>query len=147
MSGSSSPESAGNSGVTGIPGAGWRRKGLLKTLDFPLDLELRQLYEGAHCLVYPSFDEGQGLPPLEALRHGRPVICSDIPVLRETCGQASFFVDPQDPAALATLLADLCRGARQMEVEEMARSASEILDRFSGPEIVKRWTALLETLP
>ena len=127
----------------------WRRleaDGLLQALDFPLDLELRRLYEGAHCLVYPSLDEGQGLPPLEALRRVCPVVCSDIPVLRETCGRAAFFVDPQDPATLASVLTDLCRGARQVEVEEMSRRALETLKRFSGPEIVKRWTALLETL-
>lgn len=127
----------------------WRRleeEGLLETLDFPLDLELRRLYEGAHCLVYPSFDEGQGLPPLEALRHGRPVICSDIPVLRETCGQASFFVDPRDHVALASLLTQVCRGGREAEIDEMRPAALEILDRFSGPAILKRWTALLASL-
>jgi len=128
----------------------WRRleaDGLVRALDFPLDLELRRLYEGAHCLVYPSLDEGQGLPPLEALRRGCPVVCSDIPVLRETCGRAAFYVDPQDPAALASLLTDLCRGARQTEVDEMSRFASETLDRFSGPEIAERWTTLLATMP
>jgi len=127
----------------------WRRleaDGLLKELDFPLDLELSQLYEGAHCLVYPSFDEGQGLPPLDALRRGCPVICSDIPVLRETCGRAAFFVDPRDPVDLASLLTDLCRGRRELEVEEMRRVAPEILDRFSDPELVKRWRTLLATL-
>jgi glycosyltransferase involved in cell wall biosynthesis len=127
----------------------WRRmeeEGLLETIEFPLDLELRQLYERAHCLVYPSFDEGQGLPPLEVLRHGRPVVCSDIPVLRETCGRASFFVDPRDPAALASLLNQVCRGECEAEIDEMRQAASEILDRFSGPEIMKRWTALLASL-
>jgi len=127
----------------------WRRleeEGLLEALDFPLDLELGRLSEGAHCLVYPSLDEGQGLPPLEALRRGCPVVCSDIPVLRETCGCAAYFVDPRDPVNLASLLTNLCRGTHKMEVDQMRRLASETLDRFGAPELVKQWRTLLATL-
>ena len=127
----------------------WRRleaDGLLQALEFPLDLELGRLYESAHCLVYPSFDEGQGLPPLEALRWGCPVICSDIPVLRETCGRAAIYVDPRNPGDLASLLTDLCRGGREVQIDEMRRLAPEVLDRFSGPELVKRWRTFLADL-
>lgn len=127
----------------------WRRletEGLLETLDFPLDLELRELYESAHCLVYPSFDEGQGLPPLEALRRNCPVICSDIPVLRETCGRAAFFVDPRDKTALAALLTEVCQGEREADIDEMRQAASEALERFSRPELQRRWRVLLASL-
>lgn len=53
---------------------------------------LVDLYRGCAALVYPSLDEGFGLPPLEALACGRPVIVSDIPVHREVCGDAAIYV-------------------------------------------------------
>jgi glycosyltransferase involved in cell wall biosynthesis len=50
------------------------------------------LLRNCTALVYPSRDEGFGLPPLEALACARPVIVADIPVLRETCGEAGVYV-------------------------------------------------------
>jgi glycosyltransferase involved in cell wall biosynthesis len=47
------------------------------------DDELAAIYTGAHALVFPSDDEGFGLPPIEALACGTPVAASDVPALRE----------------------------------------------------------------
>ena len=63
--------------------------------------ELRHLYESATALVFPSFYESFGLPPLEAMRFGCPVIASDIPALREICGEAALYADPHQPADIA----------------------------------------------
>jgi glycosyltransferase involved in cell wall biosynthesis len=84
--------------------------GLATVLDFSSATELDELYRTSLALVYPSLAEGQGLPPLEAMAAGCPVICADIPVLRETCGGAAFYVDPRDPAALAGLLERMATG-------------------------------------
>ncbi|MEZ5275163.1 MAG: glycosyltransferase family 1 protein [Opitutaceae bacterium] len=130
--------------------ASWRileEQGLLTALDFPTDSEMDELYRKAHCLVYPSLAEGQGLPPLEALKRGCPVVCSDIPVLKETCGQASFFVDPHDSRALAGLLSEICTGQRKVEIEEMTCQAPEVLKRFSNGVLTRKWRALLDSLP
>lgn len=130
--------------------ASWRRleeAGLLTPLDFPSDQEVDELYQRAHCLVYPSRAEGQGLPPLEALKRYCPVVCSDIPVLRETCGGAAFYVDPDDPVALAALLDELCSGAKRTEWGEMRRRAPEVLERFSARELTVKWRALIDSLP
>jgi glycosyltransferase involved in cell wall biosynthesis len=54
--------------------------------------ELVHLYQGATALVYPSLIEGFGIPPIEALACGTPVIVSDIPVFREVLGEAAQFV-------------------------------------------------------
>jgi glycosyltransferase involved in cell wall biosynthesis len=54
--------------------------------------ELVGLLQNCAALLYPSRDEGFGLPPLEALACGRPAIVADIPVLRETCGDAGIYV-------------------------------------------------------
>ena len=53
--------------------------------------DLIHLYKGASALIYPSQIEGFGIPPLEALACGTPVIASNIPVLREVLGESAFF--------------------------------------------------------
>lgn len=60
------------------------------------DEDLAAIYSGARALVFPSDDEGFGLPPVEALACGTPVVASDIPVLREVLGERATFVDVGD---------------------------------------------------
>ncbi|MBL8659732.1 MAG: glycosyltransferase family 4 protein [Rhodospirillales bacterium] len=69
-------------------------------LGYVSDAAIRALYENALCFVFPSFYEGFGIPPLEAMQCGCPVIVSDIPALRETCGDAALYCDPHDPRSL-----------------------------------------------
>jgi glycosyltransferase involved in cell wall biosynthesis len=69
---------------------------------------LRSLVAGADLLVMPSFHEGVGLPPLEAMASHTAVLASNIPSLRETCGTAAEYFDPHDDSALAGLLRTYC---------------------------------------
>jgi glycosyltransferase involved in cell wall biosynthesis len=62
------------------------------------DDELAAIYTGARALVFPSDDEGFGLPPVEALACGAPVVVSDVPALREVLGNRATFVEPGDVA-------------------------------------------------
>jgi glycosyltransferase involved in cell wall biosynthesis len=63
--------------------------------------EIEQLLKGASVLVFPSFYEGFGLPPLEAMASGCPVVVSNVASLREVCGEAAFYVDPYDIESIA----------------------------------------------
>ncbi|MBM3267178.1 MAG: glycosyltransferase family 4 protein [Candidatus Sericytochromatia bacterium] len=54
------------------------------------------LFQAARCFAFPSLCEGFGLPPLEAMAAGTPVVCSDRTPLAETAGRAAFLVDPHD---------------------------------------------------
>ncbi len=65
------------------------------------DHGLRALYESAACFVFPSFYEGFGLPAVEAMICGCPVVAADIPALRELCGEAALYCDPFAPADIA----------------------------------------------
>ncbi len=64
------------------------------------DDELAAVYSGARALVFPSDDEGFGLPPVEALACGTPVVACSVPALREVLGDRATFVDTDDLAGL-----------------------------------------------
>ena len=65
------------------------------------DEELAALYRGARCLVYPSLYEGFGIPVLEAMACGTPVVTSAGGATEEVAGGAAVLVDPRDPSAIA----------------------------------------------
>jgi alpha-1,3-rhamnosyl/mannosyltransferase len=64
------------------------------------DEELAAIYSGAHALVFPSADEGFGLPPVEALACGTPVVASDVPALHEVLDDRATLIAPDDLAGL-----------------------------------------------
>lgn len=68
------------------------------------EFELRSVVAGASAMVLPSRDEGFGLPVLEALACNVPVVCSDVPALREVAGDQATLVPYGDPDALAAAL-------------------------------------------
>lgn len=68
------------------------------------DVMLAEWYRTASALAFPSFWEGFGWPPLEAMASGTPVVASDIPAIREVVKDAAELVDPHDDAALAAAL-------------------------------------------
>jgi glycosyltransferase involved in cell wall biosynthesis len=71
------------------------------------DNDLPALYSGALCFVYPSYFEGFGLPPLEAMKCGTPVIAGNRTSLPEVVGDAGLLVDPFDVEALAAAIEQL----------------------------------------
>jgi|Deesub1362B_J571_1020462.scaffolds.fasta_scaffold00102_53 glycosyltransferase involved in cell wall biosynthesis len=73
----------------------------VKFLGHVADDELPKLYSGADLFVYPSLYEGFGLPPLEAMACGCPVITSNVSSLPEVVGDAGIMVDPLDKNGLA----------------------------------------------
>jgi glycosyltransferase involved in cell wall biosynthesis len=77
-------------------------RGQVKLLGFVPDEDLPSLYWGALFFVYPSLYEGFGLPVLEALRMGVPVLTSDNSSLKEVGGEAALYVDPKNMEALAS---------------------------------------------
>jgi glycosyltransferase involved in cell wall biosynthesis len=72
-----------------------------RQVGFVPDADLPALYTGAELFACPSLYEGFGLPVVEAMACGAPVVCSDIPVFREVAGDAALRVPPTDAAAMA----------------------------------------------
>lgn len=76
----------------------------IRFLGFASDEDKPALLRGAACFAFPSRYEGFGLPPLEALACGTPVVCSDRSSLPELMGDAALLVNPEEQGALAAAL-------------------------------------------
>ena len=76
-------------------------------LGYVSDGELRTLYENASAFVYPSFYEGFGIPPLEAMTCGCPVVVARSSALPESCGDAALYCDPSNPEDIAEKVGSL----------------------------------------
>jgi glycosyltransferase involved in cell wall biosynthesis len=114
------------------------------------DEEICALYSTCRAFVYPSIYEGFGLPPLEAMACGAPVIASRLPSIVEVCDEAALLFDPQSINALAEAIAHLIydeaarrqlssaglQRAAQFSWEQTARATREVYDealkRFEG---------------
>ena len=85
--------------------------------------ELASLTAGAAAMVFPSRYEGFGLPPLQALACGTPVVASDLPALREVLGTEADLVPAGDAGALAAALAAVLKDASPSDAARAARRA------------------------
>ncbi|RXZ41162.1 glycosyltransferase family 1 protein, partial [Agromyces binzhouensis] len=91
--------------------------------------ELERLYAEAALFAFPTRFEGFGLPLIEAMARGVPVVASDLPVLREVGGDAARWVDPDDHLALSRAIDSLL--SDPIERERMSRAGLERAARFS----------------
>jgi glycosyltransferase involved in cell wall biosynthesis len=83
--------------------------GSVRFLGYCPQEHLPALYRGAACLVFPSLFEGFGMPVLEAMACGCPVVCSNSTSLPEISGDAALLIDPEDPDTLARAVANVIR--------------------------------------
>lgn len=93
------------------------------------DEDLPALYSGAEVFVYPSLFEGFGIPPLEAMACGTPVIVGKTTSLPEVCGDAARWVDPYKVNSLAQGLRDVLSSVTYRE--ELAKRAKVQASRFT----------------
>lgn len=105
------------------------------------DQELRTLLAGARGLLMPSFAEGYGMPVSEAIAVNVPVICSDLPALREAGGDIPAYLDPLDGPGWMQAIDDLSRSDSQLATRQaIARQA------WSAPTWEQHIAILLDLL-
>ena len=107
---------AGAPGWGGVAAEGW--------LGEPTDEQLAALLRGARCLLYPSLYEGFGLPVLEAMACGTPVVTSRGGATEEVAGGAAVLVDPRDPAAIAAGIEEATHRRDELVAAGRARAAA-----------------------
>ncbi|OGR88307.1 MAG: hypothetical protein A3A86_02130 [Elusimicrobia bacterium RIFCSPLOWO2_01_FULL_60_11] len=91
--------------------------------------QLIERYRSARIFVFPSLYEGFGLPPLEAMACGTPVVCSNAASLPEVTGDAAVPFDPNDPGELASILEELWNSAQMRG--ELSKKGLERVKLFS----------------
>jgi glycosyltransferase involved in cell wall biosynthesis len=115
------------------------RSGIQQSVRFlgfvPLET-LRVFYDEAVAFLFPSLYEGFGLPPLEAMAHGTPVVTSNVSALPETVGDAAVLVNPEN-------VFDIARGIREVLLddefrEQLRQKGFQQVRRFSWDVTAQR---------
>ena len=111
-----------------VGAAGWGQQPSLDRPDvvrlgYVDDDELGRLYRGASAFVYPSRFEGFGIPIVEAMAAGVPVVASSHPSLDEAAGDAAVRAEPDDPAAFAAALTEALRRREELVPAGLAQAA------------------------
>jgi len=130
----------------GIVGAPERYKvsERVKFLDFVGDKDLPGLYKNATCFVLPSLYEGFGLPVLEAMQFGCPVLASNVSSLPEVGGDAAVYFDPQSAEDIAQKLDKVLSDEKLRE--EMIEKGKIQVKKFSWEKTAKETLSVLENL-
>lgn len=114
----------------------------VRILEYVSKYELSYLYAGASCLVFPSLYEGFGLPPLEAMTVGCPVITSNVSSLPEVCGDAVLYVDPNDVHDIRSKIEELL-GSSQLQ-EKLSIAGKERAKFFNMDEYLGKLSRAYE---
>ncbi len=137
----------------------WRYKEILKAIkpryldgellhleDLPF-VEIQTLYQNAECFVFPSFAEGFGFPPMEALSLGTPSVVSDIPAHRWVMGDSVLYADPYSDVSIANQIERLVYGEERQQLKAtLVKNGRDILERYSVRTVSNQWSDLLNEL-
>jgi glycosyltransferase involved in cell wall biosynthesis len=113
------------------------------TLGYVSDEELVSLYKNASAFIYLSYYEGFGIPPLEAMSFGCPVILSDIPVFREIYGESALFVNPDNITEINTTINSILSNNEQRK--HMISKGYEKVKEYSWDLSAIKLTKLIES--
>lgn len=103
---------------------------------------LEAVWRGCECLVFPSLYEGFGIPLLEAMYFGKPVLCSHTGSLPEVGGDAAIYFNPKNPDDLANCLLRISYDTNL--VAELIVKGKERLKLFNGQEMAKQYINIFE---
>lgn len=116
----------------------------VKFKDFVSDLELVSLYKNAQCFVLPSLYEGFGLPVLEAMKYGCPVITSNVSSLPEAGGNAALYVNPEDVSDIKEKMEKILSDKKLRD--EMIKKGYEHVKKFSWEKTARETLKVLEEI-
>ena len=102
------------------------------------------LLKNANSFVFPSLYEGFGLPPVEAMRMGCPVLTSDVSALPEVCGDAAFYVNPSNLSGIVEGILEIVNNAALRD--ELVRKGYERSQHFNFNNYKQRLDNVLSNL-
>ena len=103
---------------------------------FISEKDLPFFYQNAELVVIPSFYEGFGLVGLEAMSFGKPVVCSDIPALKEVFGSAALFFNPHNPSDMANFFLKVLKDEKIKQ--DLTSKGFEQIKKYSWKKMVQR---------
>jgi glycosyltransferase involved in cell wall biosynthesis len=119
---------------------------LLHLEDLPF-VEIQSLYRSAECFVFPSFAEGFGFPPMEALQCGTPSVVSDIPAHRWVMQDAVLYADPYNDAHVAEQIRRLVIADDRNELRaRLMANGQRVLKRYEPQRVGEQWKELFSRL-
>ena len=116
----------------------------VKFLDFVEDKDLPSLYKNALCFALPSLYEGFGLPVLEAMKHGCPVLTSNVSSLPEAGGDAAIYFDPNNADDIKEKIEKVIKNPTLRQ--EMIEKGYNQIKKFSWEKTAKETLRVLEDL-
>ena len=135
--------------IVGKPGWGYKKilsamevfvkSGDLLHLENVAQTELPYLYSAASCFVFPSFAEGFGIPPSEAMQCGCPVILSDIPAHRYSAGDGALFFNPYDIDDMSNTMEKVLCGNNKKLLSDLKQKGYSNVKRFSHDAVMPQW--------
>jgi glycosyltransferase involved in cell wall biosynthesis len=112
--------------------------GLFRFAGYVRDEDLPLVYAAARALLHPSLYEGFGLPPLEAMACGTPVVCSKRTSLPEVVGDATLLIDPEQPGSLSEALREVNQESTRRELVKKGLARSQAFSWQSTAKQVAR---------
>lgn len=120
-----------------------RASAQIELLGFVEDSELEKLYKNSIAFIFPTLEEGFGLPPMEAINSGTLALVSDIPVLREIYEDSVYYFDPKDVNSIKQSMDKVSRLSKK-EREMKIKTSKEFLNKYSWQKMAKETLKVYE---
>lgn len=113
-----------------------KAKKFVEILGFIHDKKLNNLYKNSIAFVFPTLEEGFGLPPMEAINSGTVAIVSDIPVLKEVYGNSVFYFDPNNLESIINTM-NRVLNISKTERKKIIKNSQKFLSKYSWSQMAK----------
>lgn len=114
-------------------------------LGFIDDEKLKRIYKESLAFVFPTLDEGFGLPPMEAIKAGTLAAVSDIPVLKEVYQDSVFYFDPLDEKSIAEVLLKITQ-LKESERQNQIAKSQKFLSKYSWEKMAAETLKVYESV-